>query len=171
MFRLLQSKFDRNLGSSAAEMHDDVIKYKYLPRYWQFVRGIHRSPTQRPVTRSFDVFFDLRLNKRLSKQWRGWWFETLSRPSCRHRNGLANVRVIRSVIKQPISRLRDFTTSCGGKMYVRLMNRGPGDGLSPAKEELSSIRHLGRNERTIYLNPNTTLLKISSESSGHFVRH
>ena len=24
-------------------------------------------PTQRPVTRSFDVFFDLRLNKRLSK--------------------------------------------------------------------------------------------------------
>ena len=28
-------------------------------------------PTQRPVTRSFDVFFDLRLNKRLSKQWWG----------------------------------------------------------------------------------------------------
>ena len=25
-------------------------------------------PTQRPVTRSFDVYFDLRLNKRLSKQ-------------------------------------------------------------------------------------------------------
>ena len=25
-------------------------------------------PTQRPVTRSFDVFFDLRLNKRLNKQ-------------------------------------------------------------------------------------------------------
>ena len=34
-------------------------------------------PTQRPVTRSFDVFFDLRLNKRLSKQSWGWWFETL----------------------------------------------------------------------------------------------
>ena len=33
-------------------------------------------PTQRPVTRSFDVFFDLRLNKRLSKQSWGWWFET-----------------------------------------------------------------------------------------------
>ena len=43
-------------------------------------------PAQRPVTRSFDVFFDLRLNKRLSKQSRGWWFETLSRPSWRHRN-------------------------------------------------------------------------------------
>ena len=36
-------------------------------------------PAQRPVTRSFDVFFDLRLNKRPSKQWQGWWFETLSR--------------------------------------------------------------------------------------------
>ena len=33
-------------------------------------------PTQRPVTRRFDVFFDLRLNKWLSKQWWGWWFET-----------------------------------------------------------------------------------------------
>ena len=33
---------------------------------------------QRPVTRSFDVFFDLRLNKRLSKQPWGWWFETPS---------------------------------------------------------------------------------------------
>ena len=43
-------------------------------------------PTQRPVTRSFDVFFDLRLNKRLSKQSWGWWFETLSRSLWRHRN-------------------------------------------------------------------------------------
>ena len=41
---------------------------------------------QRPVTRSFDVFFDLRLNKRLSKQSWGWWFETPSRPLWHHRN-------------------------------------------------------------------------------------
>ena len=43
-------------------------------------------PTQRPVTRSFDVYFDLRPNKRLSKQSLGWWFETLSPPLWRHRN-------------------------------------------------------------------------------------
>ena len=43
-------------------------------------------PAQRPVTRSFDVFFDLRLNKRLSKQSWGWWFETLSCPLWRHSN-------------------------------------------------------------------------------------
>ena len=66
--------------------HDDGIKWKHFPRYWPFVRGIHRSPSQRPVTRSFDVFFDMCSNKRLSKQWRGWWFETESCPLCRHRN-------------------------------------------------------------------------------------
>ena len=33
-------------------------------------------PAQRLVTRSFDVFFDLCLNKRLRKQWSGWWLET-----------------------------------------------------------------------------------------------
>ena len=31
-------------------------------------------------------FYHLRLNKRLSKQWWGWWFETPSRPLCRHCN-------------------------------------------------------------------------------------
>ena len=36
-------------------------------------------PPQRPVTRSFYVFFDLRRNKPLSKQWGDRWFET---PSC-----------------------------------------------------------------------------------------
>ena len=44
-------------------------------------------PAQRPVTRSFDVFFDLRLHKWLSKQSWGWWFETLPRPLRRHCNG------------------------------------------------------------------------------------
>ena len=43
-------------------------------------------PAQRPVTRNFDIFFDLRLNKRLSKQSWGWWFEMPSRPIWRHSN-------------------------------------------------------------------------------------
>ena len=37
---------------------------------------IGEFPSQRPVMWSFDVFFDLGLNKRLSKQSRCWWFET-----------------------------------------------------------------------------------------------
>ena len=50
-------------------------------------------PAQRPVTRSFDVIFDLRLNKRLSKQWWDWWFETLSGPlwrNCYVQNGFVD---------------------------------------------------------------------------------
>ena len=43
-------------------------------------------PAQRPETRSFDVFFDLRLNKQLGKQSWGWWFTALSHPLWRHRN-------------------------------------------------------------------------------------
>ena len=43
-------------------------------------------PAQRPVTRSFDVFFDLRPNKWLSKHWWGWWFETPWCPLWRHCN-------------------------------------------------------------------------------------
>ena len=39
---------------------------------------------QRSVTRSFDAFFDMRLNKRLSKQSWGWWCETPSCPLWRH---------------------------------------------------------------------------------------
>ena len=49
-------------------------------------------PGQRPVTRSFYVFFDLRLNKRWSKHSWGWWFETPSHPLWRHCNGTSSVR-------------------------------------------------------------------------------
>ena len=47
-------------------------------------------PWHRPVTRSFDVFFDLRLNKRLSKQSRRRWFETPLRSFWRHCNVVPN---------------------------------------------------------------------------------
>ena len=64
-----------------ATNHYDVIKWKHFLCYWPYVRG-----TQRPVTWSFDVFFDLHLNTRLSKQSRGWWFDTPSRSLWRHCN-------------------------------------------------------------------------------------
>ena len=50
------------------------------------VTGPGELPTQRPVTQSFDAFFDLRLNKRLSKQSWSWWFETQSRTLWRQCN-------------------------------------------------------------------------------------
>ena len=77
-------------GTMVAHCHDDVIKWKHFPRYWPFVRGIHRSPVNSPHKGKWRgtlncVFFDLRQNIRLSK-WRGWWFETPSRPLWRHRD-------------------------------------------------------------------------------------
>ena len=48
--------------------HDDVIKWKHFPCYWPFARVTSGFPSQRPVTRSPDVFFDEPLNKRWSKQ-------------------------------------------------------------------------------------------------------
>ena len=69
---------------------DDFVKWKHFPRYWPFVRGIHRSPVISPRKGQWCgalVFsFYLRLNKWLSKQSWGWWFETLSRPLWRHCN-------------------------------------------------------------------------------------
>ena len=75
--------------------HDDVIKRKHFPRLLAICAGNSLAsgefPAQRPVTRSFDVFF-LCLNKRLRKQSWGWWFETLSRLLWRHCNISLDIR-------------------------------------------------------------------------------
>ena len=53
--------------------HGDVIKWKHFSALLALCAGNSpvpgEFPIRRPVTRSFDIFFDLRLNKRLSKQW------------------------------------------------------------------------------------------------------
>ena len=73
--------------------HDDVINRKHIPRHWTFVRGFHRSTVNSPHKGQWHgalmFSFDLRPNKRLSKQSWGWRFETLSRQLWRHCNGYA----------------------------------------------------------------------------------
>ena len=59
--------------------------------------GPGEFPAQRPVTRSFDVFFDLHLNKRLSKQPWGWWFEAPSWSLWRHCNDERRLKWISSM--------------------------------------------------------------------------
>ena len=81
--------------------HDDVIIWKHFPAlallWLAFCAGnspvTGEFPAQRPVMRSFHVFFDLLLNKRLSKQSWGWWFETPSRSSWRHCNEMRSFDV------------------------------------------------------------------------------
>ena len=74
--------------------------------------GPGEFPTQRPVTRSFDVFFDLRLNKRLSKQPWGWWFETPSWSSWRQCNEISM-----NVIHHPCFQIN--AASCANKAPLR----------------------------------------------------
>ena len=83
------------------------------------------SPAQRPVTRSFDVFFDLRLNKRLSKQSWGWWFETPSRSLWRHCNGVVFAHLITSVQNKMLclvnkANLRDLIAATGLVILLKL---------------------------------------------------
>ena len=66
----------------------DGIIFRVTGHLYGEFTGPRWIPTQRPVKRSFDVYFDLRPNKRLSKQPWGWLFETPSRPLWRHRNAL-----------------------------------------------------------------------------------
>ena len=77
----------RPMESQWHTKHDDVIKWKHFPHYWPFVWGIHQPPMNSLQERqwwSFDVFFDLCLNKRLSKHSGGWWVEMPSRSLWRH---------------------------------------------------------------------------------------
>ena len=146
-----------------------------FPRYWPFVRGIHRSPVnsahkgqrrralmfsliyawtngwvnnretgdlkrhrahydvivifagnssvtgefpaQRSVTWSFDVFFDLRLNKPLCKQSWGWWFET---PSCslwRHCNVMPIMTILTAFVEHIL-----FFSKCIWKLHLSKVN-------------------------------------------------
>ena len=58
--------------------HDDVIKWKHLPRYCPFVKGQWRG------TLMFSLIC-VRINGWVNK---GWWFETPSHPLWRHRNDI-----------------------------------------------------------------------------------
>ena len=84
----LNGLFDLLYPTWILSYNDDVIKWKHFPRHWPFVRVTGEFPAQRPVRRSFNIFFDLRLNEQLSKQSWGWWLETPSRSLWRHCNDM-----------------------------------------------------------------------------------
>ena len=80
--------------------------------------GVGNSPlpAQRPVTRSFDVCLDLRLDKRLNKQSWGWWFETPSHPLWRHSNDRS---------PYPASVSKKVMIFCGLQAMIRLCQQAP----------------------------------------------
>ena len=98
-----------NRAGAPKRMSDPCLIYGSLLSWWRYQMETFSAllaicsgnspapgefPTQRPVTRSFDVFFDLRLNTRLRKQSRGWWFETLPRPLWCHCNSMGDDTII-----------------------------------------------------------------------------
>ena len=92
------------------------LNHRWFMQWWRhetetisaslaFMRGIHRSPVNSPrgpMTRNFDVFFALSLNKRLSKQSWGWWFKTPSRPLWHHCNAMGRHVFIAKPLPQPM---------------------------------------------------------------------
>ena len=70
-------------------IHDDAIKWKHFPPHWP-LWGEFTGDRWIPHTKSSDAelwfFFDLRLNKRLSKQFLRWWFDKPSRSLWRQCN-------------------------------------------------------------------------------------
>ena len=94
---------------------------------------MRRIPAQRPVTLSFDDFFDLRLNKQLNKQSKRWWFETPSCPQWRHCNekGVSFVQ------------LSDFHTSFTEYLGVWYHRQIKLCGIGPFWEAFTSDRSSG----------------------------
>ena len=129
-------------------------------------------PSQRPVTRSFDIFFDLRPNKRLSKQC-GWWFETPSWSLWRQCNW--SYRAHGSI---PLIHWGRVTHIYGGNLTFN----GSDNGLSPGRHQaiicinagLVLIAPLGTNFSEILIEIQTFLLnkkiwKCHLQTVDHFV--
>ena len=100
-------------------------------------------PAQRPVTRSFDVFFDLRLNKGLNKQSWGWWFETPLGSLSRHCNDyrlLPFTLIFTLIWKFVFVKIRSLEIQLYVNMEYNLLWEMITNGTSPVH---SSLFHLG----------------------------
>ena len=90
---------------------------KHFLRYWPFVWGIHRWPVNFPHKGQWRGALICALNKRLSKQSWGWWFETI------HSNCgellLIDFRV-RGVLTAPLEITQYKNTVCWGKLMLVL---------------------------------------------------
>ena len=91
------------------DVHDDFIKLKHFPHYTGPLCGEFTGHRWIPHTKASDVelwwvFFYLRLNKWLSKQSWGWWFETPSRPLWCHCNNFAILQLLATMIVKSLPR-------------------------------------------------------------------
>ena len=64
---------NENIFRVTGHLRGEFIGHRWIPTRGPQINNCPLPPTQRPLMRSFDVFFDLRLTKRLRKQWWGRW--------------------------------------------------------------------------------------------------
>ena len=117
-------------------------------------------PTQRPVTRSFDVFFDLRLNKRLSKQSWGWWYEKPSRSLWRQCNECLIYAMAETADACIIHLMFIWYDECGFD-GMKLYTKGPTQWIFDIIRRVRGIIHTSRPRRqkdvTRFMSPNSDL--------------
>ena len=97
-FRLLpcrQFALVSPLSSHGYSHHDDVIKCKHFPRYWPFVRGIHRWPVNSPHKGQWRgaLMFSLIF------AWMNGWVNNGDAGDLRHHRAHYDVNVLHSWIK------------------------------------------------------------------------
>ena len=107
------------LDSNLKCMHDDVIKWKHFSALLALIVGnspiTGEFPSQRPVTWSFDVYFDLCLTKRLSKHSKRWRFETPFHSLWRYCNGFYKLIPLALHVRLP-------SVECHGALLIWRQN-------------------------------------------------
>ena len=94
-----------------------VIALQYSP----FARGIVTGgfPSPKAVMQSFDVFFDVKPRKPLSKQSSGRWSGKLMWRHCNVTNGMESQSDIQSVFRDIVNTMR-YTTKSSKEIYLIL---------------------------------------------------
>ena len=95
-------------------MHDDVIKWKHVPSYWSFVRGIQRSPVDSPYKGQWRGA----LTFSLICAWINSWVNNRKAGDLRHRHSHYDVTVMGHKLKNqpyvyPLIRTDPISRSCG----------------------------------------------------------
>ena len=108
----------------SGNQRDDIINLETFSALLALCEGnppaIDGFLSQGPVTRGLNVFFDLRLNKRLNKQSSHRWFETPSRPLWRHWNGVQTASMRHVHLKESRRNLLVFAVQHTGSGESRI---------------------------------------------------
>ena len=106
--------------------NNSIMTWWHFPSYLPFVRGIHRSPVNSPHEgqwrRVLMLSLICALNKRLSTQSWGWWFEMPLCSSWRHCSDLLVCRRARTTHHS-----QRIMTSCHGNMLCIAVRESIGD--------------------------------------------